>query len=134
MKKPVNMRLWYPTEKRMVYTGMITFDLRDCSWMWEGRHGSFHSHFGELMYGTGIIIIHKGKERELFEGDIIRVGGKEGNTVEIVRNERGGGFNTKPEITYASWGWEETICDHSDRIEYLGNVFETPELQTFPVS
>jgi hypothetical protein len=120
-------RLWYPDEKRMVLGGMLTFDLRDGKWMWEGRNGSFHSGHGKLMEGTGIEI--KGNKdnsplQEIFEGDILEISDAE--IVTVIKNEVTGNFCTEPEISYAGWGWDETMTDHRDRVKIVGNIYEKP--------
>lgn len=125
MKNRGSFRLWWAKEKRMVYKGALTFDIEDGKWLWEGRSGSFHSSFGTLMEGTGIEIRHKKELKELFVGDIIRIAKKD--IVQIVKDEQTGNFTTEPAITYADWGWNETMCDHRDRIELIGNIFENPE-------
>lgn len=122
----LTFRLWHEAEKRMVYKGALTFDLSDSAWLWEGRYGSFHSHFGKLMQGTGIEISTKKGIKEIFEGDILKVA--KTDIVTVVWDKQIGGFNTEPRIEYADWGWRESVTDHTDRIEIIGNIYDNPNL------
>lgn len=118
-----NFRVWNEKEKRMIYKGALTIDLGDGAWMWEGKSESFHSHFGELMYGTG-----RGDKtgQEIFEGDILEISKRD--IVAVIWDQQIAGFNTTPLITYADRGWRETVTDHTKHIKILGNIYENPEL------
>ena len=92
-----------------------------------GKVGMDHSihHEEHWCKGPGIEIRHKRDLKELFEGDIIRVA--KTDIVQIIKDEQTGNFTTEPPIKYCDWGWNETMCDHRDRVELIGNIFENEE-------
>ena len=60
--------------------------------------------------------------KEIYCGDKLLISGEE--IVTVVWDEQACGFNAEPAITYASWGWHETMADHTRRIEVIGNIID----------
>lgn len=62
---------------------------------------------------------------EIYEGDILKVAGKE--IVTVVWDKQVGGFSSDPEIKYSEWGWNEAVTDHRNKIEVIGNIYENKD-------
>lgn len=63
------------------------------------------------------------KDRTLvFEGDFLLVANTD--KVTVVWCDEIAGFDTEPLISYADWGWNETMVDHIDRVRIIGNKWD----------
>jgi hypothetical protein len=88
-------------------TRLRPYDTRNKSQQFTGKHDK---------YGDKIYV-----------GDFLKISNSE--IVLVVFDEQTGNFDSNPRISYAEWGWDETMIDHTGRIEVIGNIIENPELE-----
>ncbi len=125
MNNEIKLRCWIPHYKEFKYWGFInnTFigvptgsnmSIEDCQ------------KFSQLF--TGI----KYKDKEIYEGDIIKLINENNDIFHVVVKFKEGAFAVEYDfgdydITAIGWAlqmWESECCE----IEIIGNIFETPEL------
>ena len=81
----------------------------------------------KIMQFTGA---HDKRGKEIYEGDILKEqpNGYIGKVLWDWDGYLSVEWNSDYDMEYPDWLWSAMICDHSDRIEVIGNIYENPEL------
>ena len=119
-------RVWSIKDKTMSNFGKLTIDIGNGNWKYHSDVFSVDNKSGILLLGTSVFIYTDDALQRIFEGDVIRV--SDSDLVVVIRDKYTSGFRTTPRIKYCDWGWNETVTDHTDRIEILGNIYQNEEL------
>ena len=62
----------------------------------------------------------------IYTGDILRIA--KAQVVVVGWNSMTGSFESNPSISYAEWGWDETMTDKTKFVEIIGNIHQNPGL------